>query len=82
MVTIPALQQPETVAAIARMFAAVDAIDASVARRRLKYPNRGSVPCPNCKGRIAFVNFTPIKGAARCSTPGCVDFAPIDRGDV
>lgn len=67
----------QAVAAIARMFAAVDAIDDHIARRRLKLPARGVVPCPTCGGKVAFVQLTEIKGAARCSTPDCVDFAPL-----
>jgi hypothetical protein len=67
----------ENVAAIARLFAAVDAIDEDVAAKQKPYPNRGAVPCPTCGGRIAYVNLTEIKGAGRCSTPDCVDFAPL-----
>ena len=62
----------EEVDAIARIFAAVDAIDAVCGP---KYPNRGVCTCPNCGGRLTYVNLTHIKGAARCSTAGCVDFA-------
>lgn len=65
-----AFMQAMEAAAIARMFKAVEVIDAAVTR----YPNRGQVQCPNCKGTLTFINTTRIKGGARCSTPGCVDF--------
>lgn len=64
------------------MFAAVDAIDDYIARRRMKLPARGVVPCPTCGRRIAFVQLTEIKGAARCETAGCVDFAPLAPVEV
>jgi predicted metal-binding protein len=67
----------DDVAAIARMFRAVDAIDADVARDGRPLPLRRVIPCPNCPGRLAYVQLTAIKGAARCTTPGCVDFAPV-----
>lgn len=72
----------EDVAAIGRMFRAVDVIDEHIAARRMKLPARGVVKCPNCPGSIAFVQLTEIKGAARCSTAGCVDFAPLWRVDA
>jgi hypothetical protein len=59
------------------MFAAVDAIDAHIAARKLPYPNRGHIICPNCAGTLLFANLTDIKGAARCDTPNCVDFTSL-----
>lgn len=63
----------EDVAAIHRMFAAIDVIDAAIAGKKL--PTFGEVQCPNCPGSIRFSQRTPIKGAACCSTAGCVEFA-------
>lgn len=59
-------------AAIRRMFLAIDVIDAAIAGRPL--PTVGEVPCPNCPGSIRFSQRTALKGAARCSTDGCVEF--------
>lgn len=76
----------EDVDAIARMFAAVDAIDARIAERRGALPMRGAIPCPNCGGRLLYVQLTPIKGAAHCVTRVgrelCVNFAPLAPVDV
>lgn len=66
---------PVLVALIDRMFRAVDAIDDYVAAHPpARYPNRGSIPCPNCGGALVFFNLSPLKGKARCNTPDCVDF--------
>lgn len=70
-------------AAIGRMFAAVDAIDADIARKRKTLPTRGVIRCPNCGAPLAYVQLTEIKGAGLCRTPVgrelCVDFAPLAR---
>ncbi len=61
----------EDVAAIRRLFAAVDVIDAHWQGKRL--PCRGSVTCPTCGARLIYVQITATKGACRCATAGCVD---------
>jgi hypothetical protein len=69
---------PADVAALGRMFAAVDAIDEHIGDPpRRPFPCRGVVTCPTCGTRLVYVQLTPIKGAGRCETPGCVDFAPV-----
>lgn len=60
------------------LFAVVDAIDAHIGNPpRHAYPFRGRIPCPNCTGKVTYVQLTDIKGAGRCSGPCCVDFAPL-----
>ena len=77
----------EDVAAIGRMFRAIDHIDALPAvRKALQRKPRGFAlaegitPCPNCGQPMRYRIDTDIKGMAECQTFGCVAFDSMSRG--